>query len=70
MEGTTGLILNFFWLYADLPITAAVRFKTCTGVARSDTGIVGSNPKQGMDVCVRLFCVCVVLYTGSGLTPG
>jgi hypothetical protein len=25
--------------------------------ARSKTGIVGSNPTRGMDVCVRLFCV-------------
>jgi hypothetical protein len=23
-----------------------------------------------MDVCVRLFCVCVVLYVGSGLAMG
>jgi hypothetical protein len=31
--------------------------------ARSDAGIVGSNPTRCMDVCVcvRLFCVCVVL---------
>jgi hypothetical protein len=33
-------------------------------------GIVGSNPTQGMDVCVRLFCVCVVLCIGSGLATG
>jgi hypothetical protein len=35
---------------------------------------VGSNPTQGMDVCVcvcmRLFCVCVVLCVGSGLAEG
>jgi hypothetical protein len=30
--------------------------------ARSNTGIVGSNPIQGIDVCLPLFCVCVVLY--------
>jgi hypothetical protein len=29
--------------------------------APSNTGIVGSNPTQGMDVCLRLICVCVVL---------
>jgi hypothetical protein len=34
---------------------------------RSEAGIVGSNPTQGTDVCVRLFCVCVVLCVGSGL---
>jgi hypothetical protein len=41
----------------------AVRSKAWTVFARSNTGIVGSNPAQGMDVCLRLFCVCV----GSGL---
>jgi hypothetical protein len=35
--------------------------------ARSNSGIVGSNPTRDMDVCVRLFCVCVVLCVGSGL---
>jgi hypothetical protein len=41
-----------------------------TVFGRSDAGIVGSNPTQGMDVCVRLFCVCVVVCVGSGLTTG
>jgi hypothetical protein len=34
---------------------------------------VGSNTTQGMDVlcvCMRLFCVCVVLCLGSGLCDG
>jgi hypothetical protein len=31
---------------------------------------VTSNPTRGMDICVRLFCVCVVLYVGSGLATG
>jgi hypothetical protein len=35
-----------------------------------DRGIVGSNPSQGMDVCVRLFCVYVVLCVGRGLATG
>jgi hypothetical protein len=26
--------------------------------ARSSTGIVGSNPTPGMNVCLRLFCLC------------
>jgi hypothetical protein len=30
-----------------------------TVFARSNTGIVGSNPTQGMDVRLRFFCVCV-----------
>jgi hypothetical protein len=33
----------------------------------SNAGIVGSNPTEGLDVCVRLFCACVVLFVGSGL---
>jgi hypothetical protein len=33
---------------------------------RSNTGIVGSNPTRGMDVCVRLFLVCAFLRVGSG----
>jgi hypothetical protein len=33
----------------------------------SNTGIVGSNSTRGMDVCVHLFCVCVVLCVGSSL---
>jgi hypothetical protein len=41
-----------------------------TVFANSNAGIVGSNPTQGMDDCVRLFCVCVVLRVGSGLAPG
>jgi hypothetical protein len=38
--------------------------------ARSNTGVVGSNPTQGMDDCVRLFYVYVVLCVGSGLATG
>jgi hypothetical protein len=35
--------------------------------ARSNDAIVGSSPTQGIDVCVRLFYLCVVLCVGSGL---
>jgi hypothetical protein len=42
-------------------ITAAARSVAWTIFARSNTGIVGSNPTQGMDVCLLLFSV------GSGL---
>jgi hypothetical protein len=35
--------------------------------ARSNTGIVGSNPTRGIDVYMHLFFVCVVLCVGSGL---
>jgi hypothetical protein len=35
-----------------------------------ELGIVGSNPTQGMDICVRLFLVSVVLCVGNGLAMG
>jgi hypothetical protein len=38
-----------------------------TVFARSNTGVLGSNSTRGMNVCVRLFNVCVVLCVGSGL---
>jgi hypothetical protein len=38
--------------------------------ARSNDGIAGSNPTQGMDVCIRLFCVCAVLCVRRGLATG
>jgi hypothetical protein len=45
-----------------VPITVAARSKAWTVFARSNTGIVGSNPTQDMDVCgiysvFVLFCV-------------
>jgi hypothetical protein len=39
-------------------IAVAAPSKAWSVFARSNTGIVGSNPTQGMGVCVRLFCVC------------
>jgi hypothetical protein len=36
-------------------MTAAAPFKG------TDTGIVGSNPTLGTDICPPLFCICVVL---------
>jgi hypothetical protein len=52
------------------PIAVAARSKAWTVFSRLNAGIVGSNPTRGMDVCMRLFCVCVVLYVGSGLATG
>jgi hypothetical protein len=49
-----------------LPITVAARSQAWTAFARLDAGIVGSNPTRGMDVYVRLFCVCVALCLGRG----
>jgi hypothetical protein len=42
----------------------AARSKAWNVFVRSNTGVVGSNPSREMDVCVRLFCVCVVLFIG------
>jgi hypothetical protein len=51
-----------------LPITVAAQSKVWTVFVRLDAGIVGSNQTQGMDICVRLFCV--FLCVGSdGLIP-
>jgi hypothetical protein len=41
-----------------------------TVFTRSNPGIVGTNPTQGMDVCVRAYYVSVVLCVGSGLATG
>jgi hypothetical protein len=49
---------------------SGARFKAWNVFARLNAGIMGSNPTQGMDVCVRLFCVCVFLCVGSGLATG
>jgi hypothetical protein len=43
------------------PITVAARSKGWTVFTPLNTGIVGSNPTQGMDICVRLFFLCAVL---------
>jgi hypothetical protein len=64
---TQNLIANnYSWLKS---ITLATRSKAWTVFALSNTGIVGSNPTQGMDVCVRLFCVCVRSGLGTGWSP-
>jgi hypothetical protein len=53
-----------------LPTTVATRSEAWTVFALLNAGIVGSNPIQDMDVCLRLFCVSVVLCVGSGLASG
>jgi hypothetical protein len=71
----TWFLLQFWTLinvsiWARKPITAAARSKAWTVFALPNTGTVGSNPTQGMDVYVRLFCVSLVLYVGSDLATG
>jgi hypothetical protein len=45
-----------------MPITVAARSKAWTVFARSNAWIVGSNPTQGMDVCIA--CVYSVFVLG------
>jgi hypothetical protein len=52
------------------PTTVAAPSKARTVFARSNDGIVGSNPTRGRDICVRLFRVCAVLCVSSGLVTG
>jgi hypothetical protein len=52
------------------PIAVAVRSGAWIVFARSNTEVVISNPTRGMDVCMRLFCACVILCVSSGLATG
>jgi hypothetical protein len=47
-------------LYSLPPITVVARSETWTVLTRSNTGVVGSNPTQGMDVCVCFYSVFVL----------
>jgi hypothetical protein len=61
-SGTITDVRNEPYYCTQAPITVAERSKACTVFARSDAGIVGSNPIQGMDVwclCMCVFCVYV-----------
>jgi hypothetical protein len=49
-------------LMSSFAVTVAARSKAWNVFARLNTGILGSNPARGMDVCMRLFCFrCPVL---------
>jgi hypothetical protein len=52
-----------YWMAVSIePITSGPRSKARNVFTHSNTGVLDSNPIRGMDVSVRLFCVCVVLY--------
>jgi hypothetical protein len=52
-----------------LPVTVVEQSKACTVFARSEAGIVGSNPTQGMDVCMCVFfCVCIQVTSDELIT--
>jgi hypothetical protein len=47
-------------LKCSVPVAVAERSKACTVFARSEAGIVGSHPTQGMDVWyVYVFILCL-----------
>jgi hypothetical protein len=54
------ILLHFITVIISWLITVAARSKAWTVFARSEAGIVGSNPTQGMDVlCVYAFIPCL-----------
>jgi hypothetical protein len=44
-----------------LLITICARSEIRNVLARSNTGVMGSNPTLGMDVDLRLFCLCCLV---------
>jgi hypothetical protein len=61
---------NFCQLWLLLPITVAEWSKARTVFARSNAGIIGSNPIQDMDVCILCIYSVIVLCVGRGLAKG
>jgi hypothetical protein len=57
--------IAIYSIYDLMSITVAARSKAWNVFGRSNAGIMGSNPTEGMDVCVRLFCACVVLCVAA-----
>jgi hypothetical protein len=51
-------------------IAVATWSKAWAVLVRLNTRVMGLNPTRGMDACVHLFCVCVVLCVGSSLMMG
>jgi hypothetical protein len=55
-----GILWRLFPVTDCLPVTVTARSKAWTVFARSDAGIVGLNPSQGIDVCVCVYSVFVL----------
>jgi hypothetical protein len=51
------------------PVPVAALSKARTVFDRSNSGIAGSNPTRGMDVCLRVFCV-MFSCVGRGVASG
>jgi hypothetical protein len=56
-----NVALLLYSLVFKLPITVAELSKAWTVFDRSNTGVLGSNPTWGMNVCVSLFCLCCLV---------
>jgi hypothetical protein len=65
---TNSVLLILYLGNINWPVTVAAQSKALNVFARSNTGIVGSNPARGMNVCV--YSVFVLSCVGSGLTTG
>jgi hypothetical protein len=65
------ILKSFYILRKWFTDHVAARSKAKTVFGRSNGGIVESNHTQRHGcLCVRLFCVYVVLYVGSGVATG
>jgi hypothetical protein len=57
------IFVNYLTYYSwQYPVTVAARSKAWTAFARSNGGIVGSNPIQGMNVCFMCVYFVFVLF--------
>jgi hypothetical protein len=65
-----SIIRGFLLQRLSVSNTVAARSKAWTVFSRSKVWIVRSNPSQDMDVCVRLFCVRIVLCVDRILETG
>jgi hypothetical protein len=63
--------LSFFLMWKTHPELGYVIFSDCSRYEQSSPAPTPTSwvriPLQGMDVCVRLFCACVILCVSSGL---
>jgi hypothetical protein len=55
-----GFVFRYWIFVASISHSGAARSKAWTVFSRSNAGIVGSNPTQGMDVCLCVYSVSVL----------
>jgi hypothetical protein len=59
-----GNPLNFMWMWRWTADHSDRAVRAWIVVAHSKADIMGSNPIRGINVCVCMFCVCVVMCVG------